>query len=246
MNIFKKKMENTSIFYDYTDWHSHLLPGVDDGIKTIDDSIMLLNRYEELGVRHVWLTPHIMEDIPNTTKSLRQQFDKLSSRYTGNIRLSLAAENMLDNLFENRLEKDDLLPIGTNGDHLLVETSYYNSPVNFWNILDRIQRKGYHVLLAHPERYRYMDKSDYERLKEMKVKLQLNVPSLIGFYGHEAKKKSEWLINNGYYDTTGYDLHSARALEFILNGEISKKYLKQLTSLINNQQSSHPYQKDAD
>ena len=228
----KKKISNTDVFSGYTDWHSHLLPGVDDGVKTIDTSLSILARYEELGVRRVWLTPHIMEDIPNTTESLRQRFDELKSKYTGNIQLSLASENMLDNIFEERLEQNDLLPIGDNGDQLLVETSYYNSPVNFWDILDRIQRKGYYVLLAHPERYRYMDNDDYERLHEMRVRLQLNVPSLIGFYGQEAKKKSEWLINPGYYDVTGYDIHSARALEFILKGEIGKKSLKQLQALI--------------
>lgn len=228
----KKKISNTDVFSGYTDWHSHLLPGVDDGVKTIDTSLSILARYEELGVRRVWLTPHIMEDIPNTTESLRQRFDELKSKYTGNIQLSLASENMLDNIFEERLEQNDLLPIGENGDQLLVETSYYNSPVNFWDILDRIQRKGYYVLLAHPERYRYMDNDDYERLHEMRVRLQLNVPSLIGFYGQEAKKKSEWLINRGYYDVTGYDIHSARALEFILKGEIGKKSLKQLQALI--------------
>lgn len=228
----KKKTSNTDVFSGYTDWHSHLLPGVDDGVKTIDTSLSILARYEELGVRRVWLTPHIMEDIPNTTESLRQRFDELKSKYTGNIQLSLASENMLDNIFEERLEQNDLLPIGDNGDQLLVETSYYNSPVNFWDILDRIQRKGYYVLLAHPERYRYMDNDDYERLHEMRVRLQLNVPSLIGFYGQEAKKKSEWLINRGYYDVTGYDIHSARALEFILKGEIGKKSLKQLQALI--------------
>lgn len=228
----KKKISNTDVFSGYTDWHSHLLPGVDDGVKTIDTSLSILARYEELGVRRVWLTPHIMEDIPNTTESLRQRFDELKSKYTGNIQLSLASENMLDNIFEERLEQNDLLPIGDNGEQLLVETSYYNSPVNFWDILDRIQRKGYYVLLAHPERYRYMDNDDYERLHEMRVRLQLNVPSLIGFYGQEAKKKSEWLINRGYYDVTGYDIHSARALEFILKGEIGKKSLKQLQALI--------------
>lgn len=228
----KKKISNTDVFSGYTDWHSHLLPGVDDGVKTIDTSLSILARYEELGVRRVWLTPHIMEDIPNTTESLRQRFDELKSKYTGNIQLSLASENMLDNIFEERLEQNDLLPIGDNGDQLLVETSYYNSPVNFWDILDRIQRKGYYVFLAHPERYRYMDNDDYERLHEMRVRLQLNVPSLIGFYGQEAKKKSEWLINRGYYDVTGYDIHSARALEFILKGEIGKKSLKQLQALI--------------
>ena len=231
----KKKISNTDVFSGYTDCHSHLLPGVDDGVKTLDNSLSILERYEALGVQRVWLTPHIMEDIPNTTESLRNRFEELKSRYSGNIQLSLAAENMLDNIFEERLEQNDLLPIGDNGDQLLVETSYYNAPVNFWDLLERIQHKGYHVLLAHPERYRYMDHSDYERLRDMRVRLQLNVPSLIGFYGQEAKKKAEWLINRGYYDATGYDLHSARALEFILKGEISKKSLKQLQSVINNQ-----------
>ena len=148
----KKKISNTDVFSGYTDWHSHLLPGVDDGIKTFDDSLAILSRYESLGVKRVWLTPHIMEDIPNTTESLRQRFDELKSRYSGSIQLSLAAENMLDNIFEERLERGDLLPIGDNADQLLVETSYYNSPVNFWDILSRIHHKGYHVLLAHPER----------------------------------------------------------------------------------------------
>ena len=72
----KKKISNTDVFSGYTDWHSHLLPGVDDGVKTIDTSLSILARYEELGVRRVWLTPHIMEDIPNTTESLRQRFDE--------------------------------------------------------------------------------------------------------------------------------------------------------------------------
>ena len=175
-----------------------------------------------------------MEDIPNNTQTLRQRFEELKSRYTGKIQLSLAAENMLDNLFEARLERADLLPITDSADHLLGETSYYSSPVNFWDILERIQHKGYHVILAHPERYRYMDNNDYEQLKEMHVKLQLNIPSLIGFYGYEAKKKSEWLIKRGYYDLTGYDLHSPRALQFILKGEISKKSLKALSSLTMN------------
>lgn len=232
--FFKTTIEDSGLFRGYTDWHSHLLPGVDDGIKSFEDSLTILNRYEELGVKHVWLTPHIMEDIPNNTQTLRQRFEELKSRYTGKIQLSLAAENMLDNLFEDRLERDDLLPITDSADHLLVETSYYSSPVNFWDILERIQHKGYHVILAHPERYRYMDNNDYEQLKEMHVKLQLNIPSLIGFYGYEAKKKSEWLIKRGYYDLTGYDLHSPRALQFILKGEISKKSLKALSSLTMN------------
>ena len=232
MELFKTKLEKTTVFSNYTDYHSHLLPGVNDGIKTSEDSIAVLRRYEELGVKRVWLTPHVMEDIPNRPADLRQRFAELQSLYGGPIELRLAAENMLDNLFEARLESDDVLTIGDSADQLLVETSYFSSPVNFWEIIDRIQRRGYHVLLAHPERYRYMDNCDYERLKEMQVRFQLNVPSLIGFYGKLAKKNAEWLLARGYYDTTGYDIHSPRALEFILKGEISRKQLKRLINLM--------------
>ena len=228
MLIFKKRLEDTHLFSGYTDWHSHLLPGVDDGIKTTEDSLKILDRYEKLGVKRVWLTPHIMEDMPNTTSSLKQRFDELKSHYSGNIELCLASENMLDNVFEERLESNDLLPISDSADHLLVETSYFNAPFNFWAILETIQKKGYYVLLAHPERYRYMDTDDYDRLKEMNVKLQLNVPSLTGFYGHDAKHKAEWLLKKGYYNTTGFDLHSVKSMNFILGQSVWNKTAKRL------------------
>lgn len=71
----------------------------------------ILEEMERLGVRKVWLTPHIMEDIPNETVDLQQKFQELKQMYHGKIELALAAEYMMDNLFEERLEKDDLLPL---------------------------------------------------------------------------------------------------------------------------------------
>ena len=97
---------------------------------------------------------------------------ELNAAYQGNIILHLAAENMLDNLFEERLAKNDLLPLGNEGKHLLVETSYFNPPMGLNNILLRIKSKGYVPVLAHPERYVYMDAGDYRQLKEMNVMFQ--------------------------------------------------------------------------
>lgn len=121
-------MAESGFFHGFTDWHSHILPGVDDGVQTMEEALEILAKYDELGVKEVWLTPHIMEDIPNTTQHLKERFAELRAAYKGNVILHLAAENMLDNLFEERLEKDDLLSIGEKGDHLLVETSYFNPP----------------------------------------------------------------------------------------------------------------------
>ena len=73
----KKKLVNTGIFKGATDWHSHILPDVDDGIQTMEDSLAVLAYYEKIGIREVWLTPHIMEDIPNMVEDLRERFQEL-------------------------------------------------------------------------------------------------------------------------------------------------------------------------
>lgn len=195
-----------------TDWHSHILPGVDDGFKSIDDSLKAIKELENLGVQHLWLTPHIMEDCPNETKALLRKFEELKLVYDGNVTLHLGSENMLDALFEDRLEANDFLPIGENGTHLLVETSYYNPPMNMTGLLEQVKSKGYHPVLAHPERYQYMDEKDYERLKEMGVMFQANYFSLIGAYGSTAQKKLEWLLKKDMIDLMGSDLHRYKVL----------------------------------
>lgn len=219
---FRKKqtLAENGFFHGFTDWHSHILPGVDDGVQTMEESLEILAKYDDFGVREVWLTPHIMEDIPNTTARLRERFRELQDAYKGNITLQLAAENMLDSLFEERLEKNDLLPIGENGNHLLVETSYFNPPMRLRNMLLRIKAKGYYPVLAHPERYVYMRKDEYLQLKTMGVKFQLNLFSLMGMYGKEAQQKANRLQKMGMYEYTGTDIHRLETLETALQTKV--------------------------
>lgn len=225
---FRKRisLKDSGIFKGFTDWHSHILPGVDDGVQTTEEALKILRLYEELGIETVWLTPHIMEDIPNTTAHLRERFAQLQVAYTGPITLHLAAENMLDNLFEERLERNDLLPLGENGDHLLVETSYFSPPMGLSNILLRIKAKGYHPVLAHPERYSYMNGHDYDRLKANGVKFQLNLLSLADVYGHSVKKKAKNLLDQEYYDFSGTDIHRADMIRLFLKTNTHKNILK--------------------
>lgn len=224
MWFFRKhtSLKDSGIFRGFTDWHCHLLPGVDDGVQTMEESLQILSLYEELGISEVWLTPHIMEDMPNRTEDLKERFAELDTAYQGNIMLHLAAENMLDNLFEERLTKNDLLPLGKDGKHLLVETSYFNPPMGLNNILLRIKAKGYVPILAHPERYVYMDEDDYLQLKAMNVLFQLNLPSLVGGYGTEIRKKAEWLLKSGLYDLTGSDTHRLAVWETTIARKITK------------------------
>lgn len=203
----KKKLLSTGILKGATDWHSHILPGVDDGIQKMEDSLKALAYYEEIGINEVWLTPHIMEDMPNTTDELRTRYQELQEAYKGHVKLHLAAENMIDNLFQERLAKNDLLPIGLKGNHLLVETSYYQPPIDLYDTLKRIKEIGYTPILAHPERYRYMQDSDYDYLHGKGVKLQMNLLSLVGGYGKPAQEKSQMLLTKGYYSFFGSDLH---------------------------------------
>lgn len=226
MCFFRKREKQNNIkLIDFTDYHSHILPGVDDGVQTMEEALEILHLYEGLGVKTVWFTPHIMEDMPNTTAHLRKRFGELQATYSGAIKLHLAAENMLDNLFEERLERNDLLPLGENGDHLLVETSYFNPPMGLSNILLRIKAKGYYLVLAHPERYVYMGESDYRRLKDMGVKFQLNLFSLTGTYGKTTKRKAEWLLKNKFYHFCGSDIHQLASVKTIIEKKIPRDAL---------------------
>ena len=201
------------------DYHCHILPGVDDGVRNLEKSLAALSFYEEAGVSEVWLTPHIMEDYYNETYNLRQGFRKLRAAYNGPLVLHLASENMLDSTFEQRFHDDDLLTMG-DGTHLLVETSYFNPPIHLYQTLKEISRHGLFPVLAHPERYLYMTVKDYDRLKDMGVKFQLSLMSLAGVYGDEAAVKARHLLWEGKYDFYGSDLHRLSVFRKALTAKV--------------------------
>ncbi len=262
-----------------TDWHCHILPGVDDGIRSMESALEVLAYYEQIGIREVWLTPHIMEDVPNEPAELRTRFAELKAAYygtaagaassaaanapsdavaepasstaadapsdtaaeapRGTIRLHLAAENMIDTLFDARFAARNLLTIGggaeipgPDGETLLVETSYFSPPMAFEDTLDEIRLRGLHPLLAHPERYVYMGRRDYHRLKEAGVRFQLNLMSLVGMYGETAADKASQLLLDGMYDFFGSDLHRLTPFRDAINDPaLTKKELAALQSL---------------
>ena len=196
------------------------------------ESLAILEIYEQIGIKELWLTPHVMEDIPNSTDVLRKLFRELDEAYMGTVKLRLASENMLDNLFAERLENNDVLPIGNEGNTLLIETSYFNPPIKFHHTIDTIRSKGYHPLLAHPERYNYIDSiSDYRKLKDHGVKFQLNLMSLCGHYGSVVRDKAKRLLEDGMYDRVGSDLHGKEQLEIIRSMRLSRRITDRITGL---------------
>lgn len=214
LDLFSKKkssIADSMFLQGRTDRHTHILFGVDDGIRKLEDSLAVLRYEESLGVTDVWCTPHVMEDVPNTSLALQARFEELKAAYSGPIRLHLAAEYMLDTVFEKRLEARDLLTMEDST--VLVETSTLTPPVNLFEIFRQMQSAGYRPLLAHPERYRYLKEKDYEELRKLGIHFQLNLPSLVRFYGDTAYNKAIWLLENGFYTEVGSDCHRLHAIQ---------------------------------
>lgn len=201
----RRSLLESGVLSGATDRHSHLLYGVDDGVKTLEEALAVLDYYASAGISEVWCTPHVMEDVPNTTLALKTRFEDLRSCYDGPIGLRLAAEYMLDNLFQTRLDSHDLLTM--EDDVLLVEASTFAAPYDFKGTLARMMSEGYRPMLAHPERYRYLTEKEYQEFKEMGVGFQLNLGSVVGYYGEASAKKAESLLKRGWYNAFGSDCH---------------------------------------
>lgn len=228
----RSNLHSSGVLRGSRDMHSHILFGVDDGIPTMEESLAALAYEEELGVREVWCTPHIMEEVPNETSGLMLRFSQLLENYQGPVILHLGAEYMLDNLFLDRLHSGDILTISKN--IILVEISSAGPPYGFEKILADVMYEGYLPLLAHPERYWFMKTEEYQRLQQMGVLFQLNIPSLTGFYGKEIRVRAEHLLREGMYSVSGSDCHSIKAIRFQYSDAIlSQDILKRIPLLDN-------------
>ena len=224
MGLFSHKYSITDkrLLEGATDHHSHILFGVDDGVSQAEESLAILAILEEAGLKSLWLTPHTMEDVPNTTEGLWKRFAELKAMYNGPIELHLASEYMMDELFERHLAEKDFLFHREEGS-VLMETSTWSGPYNFWDMVDRTMRAGFRPVLAHPERYEYMGEKEYSKLHGMGVRLQLNYPSLLGYYGSHVKAKAEFILKKGWYDMAGSDCHRIRSIRHILEEKVLKK-----------------------
>lgn len=224
----RQTLLSSGVLAGMEDRHSHILFGVDDGISKLEESLEVLSFQESLGITDVWCTPHIMEDTPNETEALRNRFKELKEAYDGKITLHLAAEYMLDNLFDERFSAGDILTMGE--DEILVETSTWNPPPELYDKLREIQRAGFHPVFAHPERYRYLSEPSCQRLHDMGVRFQLNLGSLTGFYGLTAQKKAMYILNNGWYTYCGSDCHRLGVYhDQVCRGSVPKVALKKLS-----------------
>lgn len=200
-----------------TDMHSHLVPGIDDGAQTVEDSITLIRQLMAMGYRQIITTPHIKFDhYPNNRTTITGGLHILQNalKEVGiHIPIRAAAEYYIDDHFIQELEEVELLTVMDN--QLLVEISFMFEPIRFSEILFRIQTKGYKPILAHPERYMFYhgNMDAYRAIKDKGCYLQLNLLSLTGYYGKGVKIAAEQLLAEGLYDYCGTDMHHIRHAE---------------------------------
>ncbi|WP_316633662.1 CpsB/CapC family capsule biosynthesis tyrosine phosphatase [uncultured Flavobacterium sp.] len=203
---------------DYVDIHSHLLPGIDDGAKTIADTATLAKSFAEIGVTQFITTPHISHYIWNNSPEIiikKQQETKLLLKKDNIIiPFQAAAEYFMDDWFENHFKNEKLLTLKDN--YVLVEMSYINAPVQLYKILFDLQIAGYIPVLAHPERYLFYHKNlnEYDKLKKAGCLFQLNLLAVVGYYGNEVTKIAEQLLKKGMYDFVGTDVHHSNHISY--------------------------------
>jgi protein-tyrosine phosphatase len=213
-SIFKKKNLVTDMEWLGVDVHSHLLPGIDDGSPDVEQSVKLIKGLHELGFSKLICTPHIFIELyPNSTETILSAMlaTKEALRIEGvNVEIEAAAEHMVDETFE---VTSTLMALP--GKFILIEMSYLNETPNIEKIIFDLQIIGYHVILAHPERYNFYhsDHERFHRFRDMGVLFQLNLLSVTGYYGKEVKKAADYLIKKEYYDLVGTDLHHYKHLD---------------------------------
>ncbi|MFA6593185.1 MAG: CpsB/CapC family capsule biosynthesis tyrosine phosphatase [Bacteroidales bacterium] len=217
----RKSLLESGLLRGAADNHSHILFGVDDGVAKEEESLAILEYLESEGLKTLWLTPHVMDDVPNATDFLRTRFSLLKQAYNGTVDLRLSSENMMDRLYRERLRNRDFLL--HSDDRILIETSTWAPPMDFDDLIDLTMKMGYRPILAHPERYTYMEESDYRALHDKGVLFQLNIPSIVGVYGEAVESKALSMLEKGWYSMVGSDCHRLRSIQ----GQFSSKILKE-------------------
>ena len=206
---FGKHALPEEFFRGACDIHCHILPGVDDGFASREASFQALRKLEEYGVEKMILTPHFMKEYPNNNRSsIQALFEsfKVEAKKESKIELFLGAEYMLDVRFMDHF-KDGFLTLDKTHTHVLCETSYLMNEPGAGKMVYEVMCDGFQPVVAHPERYEYASKEKYVRWKDKRYKFQLNLLSLAGGYGSMAEAKAYYLLNEGYYDYIGSDMH---------------------------------------
>lgn len=223
MDWFKRKNKQY-FFYDH-DIHSHILPGLDDGVKRMEDSVLIVKKMLELGVKQFSFTPHISFPSPmNTPEKILEKLNELKERLLKEgieIEADAGAEYKVGEYMIDLIRQGNIASF--HGGKVLVEHSFVAPSPVFEDVIFCLQEKDYMPVLAHPERYPFYEKHLTERICELKrrgCRIQVNLLSFVGFYGKEAMMGAKELLEARLIDYFSGDIHSERQVELL------EKFLK--------------------
>ena len=215
------------LFEGLCDIHNHLLPGIDDGSKSVGMSLKMLEKFDALGFTSVIPTPHVYQELyPNTPTTIKNAFDELTAK-TSKIESpkvsSYGAEYMIDEVFMKNLQT--CMPsLLLKDEYILVEITFFSETTILVEAGFTLLQNNITPILAHPERYHSINTiKEYKELKNKGFLMQLNALSLLGHYGPEVKQKAEKLLKEGLYDLVATDAHNPQHLKNLQNLSLSKK-----------------------
>ena len=218
LSFFRKKDQGHVVLPYVVDMHSHLLPGLDDGVRSVEESLYILKKLAKLGYRKVITTPHVMlEHYPNKPEEIIVRASEIQhylNKHQLNITFEAAAEYYLDEHLNSLLSTNEKLLTFHDG-YLLFETSFMNKPVFLEEAIFKMNVNGYKPVMAHPERYIYLQTNPdlISHLRNMNVLFQINLFSLLGHYSAGAKRLAGKLLNSGLVEFVGTDCHNALQID---------------------------------
>ncbi|MHC5354592.1 tyrosine-protein phosphatase [Myroides sp. LJL115] len=211
-SLFKSKPALKELIpNNYIDIHSHLLFGIDDGAKSLQDTKDIITSMKNLGFEQAIATPHTTPLVWDNTKeqilNKHQEVCDLLQEHSQSVKLRVASEYLMDESFLQRMQQEKLLCIHDN--YVLVEMSYMNPPIQLLDILYELNKQGYQIVLAHPERYNFYHQNTamYHRLKKAGCLFQMNLLSVTGYYGSHVLEAANFLLKENLIDFTGSDIH---------------------------------------
>lgn len=203
------------------DIHSHILPGIDDGARTLEESVQLVSEMAGWGFERITCTPHITKKFRNTKESIKEKFDILCNAVAAKdlgVDLRMSAEYRLNpETWPELLAQGELMPI--EDQYILMEFPI-NDPSEMGDLIPmeefrKVQSLGLTPVLPHPERYFYLGHDDLLKYVDAGVKIQSNYGSLAGVYGLEVRDRAQSLIDEGIVSFLASDMHNMNYIRTI-------------------------------
>ena len=203
------------------DFHSHILPGLDDGSTCMEDSLMLATALKDWGFERVTCTPHITDKFRNTPYTIGRAFNSMKEAMTEagiELEVKMSAEyRLVPEVWPEVLRNNWIMPIEDK--YILMELPI-SKPHEMGDIkpieeFRKVLSLGLTPILPHPERYFYLSKHELMSFAEAGIKIQCNYGSLAGLYGEQVRQNVLDIISEGIVSFYGTDLHNSHYVEVL-------------------------------